>query len=56
MAAMKGGAYEYGLDWATPPDASEWQRAEAYEEWQAAVAAWEDGLTDVEPVEFEEWF
>jgi len=34
----------------------DWQRAEVKREWQAAVDAYEDGLTDVEPPTWKEFW
>lgn len=38
------------------PDLIDYSEAFARMEWQASVAAYEDGLSDVEPPAFDEWF
>lgn len=43
---------------AREPDLDSWDLMvmAACEEWQQAVSAYEDGLSDVEPGTFEDWF
>jgi hypothetical protein len=41
---------------AREPDLIDYSEAVARQEWQVAVDAYEDGLTEVEPPTFEDWF
>lgn len=41
---------------AREPDLIDYSEAVARQEWQAAVNAYEDGASDVDPGAFEDWF
>jgi hypothetical protein len=41
---------------AREPDLIDYGEAVARQEWQAAVDAYEDGVGDVDPGAFEDWF
>jgi hypothetical protein len=56
MATIGGFDRQYGYDDAVPPDIYEADKEVARQEWQAAVNAYEDGLSDVEPVEWKEFW
>jgi hypothetical protein len=47
---------QHGYENAREPDLIDYSEAVARQEWQAAVNAYEDGLTDVDPGPFEDWF
>lgn len=56
MATVSGWDRQHGFDDAVSPDTYDSDRITARQEWQASVNAYEDGLSDVDPGAFDDWF